>query len=241
MSYEKQRYSLKKIQKHCTEDNDAPVLFKVGTLGPHMVLPIAINNSPVVFSWILSTVWNLFPSKGDFSFWESKKSQASKSGPWPGGSGVGGLSHLGDLTFCQKTLSEMWCMRRRVVIKLPITLAVVSWITRIGSEEECSNLMQNWMQIHCSTHSVILNVMATQYTCSLNSIYHPHWLVQWSHHCSHMRIPVHSPWLSGYIDVAQTVLIILTVAGLFRDRPGIYVVEKNTHGKVLKKMPLAFK
>ena len=56
-----------------------------------------------------------------------------------------------------------------------------------------------------------------------------------------MRIPVHSPWLSGYIDVAQTVLIILTVAGLFRDRPGIYVVEKNTHGKVLKKMPLAFK
>ena len=29
------------------------------------------------------------------------------------------------------------------------------------------------MQIHCSTHSVILNVIATQYTCSLNSIYHP--------------------------------------------------------------------
>ena len=65
--------------------------------------------------------------------------------------------------------------------------------------------MQNLMQIHCSTCSVILNVMTTQYTCSLNGIYHPYWLVQWSHHCSHMHIPVHSPQLPGYTDVAQTV------------------------------------
>ena len=34
-----------------------------------------------------------------------------------------------------------------------------------------------------------------------------------------MRIPVHSPWLPGYIDVAQTVLVILTMGGLFPDRP----------------------
>ena len=33
-----------------------------------------------------------------------------------------------------------------------------------------------------------------------------------------MCIPVHSPWLPGYIDVAQLVLIILTIAGLFPDR-----------------------
>ena len=45
------------------------------------------------------------------------------------------------------------------------------------------------LQIHCSTYSVILNVTATQYTCSLNIIYCPHWLVQWSCHCSHMHIP----------------------------------------------------
>ena len=87
------------------------------------------------------------------------------------------------------------------------------------STEECSSLTQNLMQIHCSTHSVILNLAATQYTCSLNGVYHPHWLVQWSHHCSHMRIPVRSPWLPSYIDVLQTVLIILTMAGLFLDRP----------------------
>ena len=65
-------------------------------------------------------------------------------------------------------------------------------------------------------YSVILNAMATQYTCSLSGIYCPHWLVQWSHHCSHMHIPVHSPWLPGYIDVTQNILIILTMAGLFQ-------------------------
>ena len=37
-----------------------------------------------------------------------------------------------------------------------------------------------------------------------------------------MRIAVHSPWLLGYTDVVQTVLIILTMAALFPDRPCIY-------------------
>ena len=67
--------------------------------------------------------------------------------------------------------------------------------------------MQNLMQIHCSSHSVILNVTATQYTCSVNGIYCSHWLVQWSCHCSHMCIPVHSPWLPGSIDVMQTTIV----------------------------------
>ena len=64
-------------------------------------------------------------------------------------------------------------------------------------------------------YSVILNATATQYACSFNGIYRPHWLVQWSHHCSLMHIPVHSPWLSGYIKDMQTILIILRMAGLF--------------------------
>ena len=93
---------------------------------------------------------------------------------------------------------------------------------QIVSAEESSNLMQNLMQIRCSTPPVILNVKATQYTCSLNGVYHPHWLAQWSCHCSHMHIPVHSPWLPGYIGVLWTVLIILTVAGLFLDSPCIF-------------------
>ena len=101
--------------------------------------------------------------------------------------------------------------------QLPI--AVAFWINQIVSVEERSSLKQNLMQIHCSIHSVILNAMATQYTCSLNGVYHPHWLVQWSRHCSHMRIPVRSPWLTGYIDVTQTILVILTMARLFPERP----------------------
>ena len=92
------------------------------------------------------------------------------------------------------------------------------WIIQIISGEECSSLMQNLMRVCCSTHSVILNAMATQYTCLLN-VYCPHWLVWWSHHCLCMHIPVHSPWLPGYINVVQTILVILTMAVLFPDRP----------------------
>ena len=78
--------------------------------------------------------------------------------------------------------------------------AVVFWIIQTGSAEECSSLMHNLMQICCSTCLVILNVMATQYTCSLNSIC-PHGLEQWSCYCSHIHILVHSPWPPGYSDV----------------------------------------
>ena len=46
-----------------------------------------------------------------------------------------------------------------------------------------------------------------------------HWLVEWNHHCSYMCFLVHSLWLPDYIDVTQTVLVILTMAGLFLDRP----------------------
>ena len=38
-----------RYKKHCTWDNDSSVPFKVDTLGPHTVLPIAIS-CPVVFS-----------------------------------------------------------------------------------------------------------------------------------------------------------------------------------------------
>ena len=107
--------------------------------------------------------------------------------------------------------------------QLPIAAAF--WIIWIVSMEECSSLMQNLMPICCSICSVILNVMATQYTCSLSCVYHPHWLVQWSCHCSHMHIPVHSPWLPGYTDVMQTILVIL-MTGLFLDRLRCAICKK---------------
>ena len=122
------------------------------------------------------------------------------------------------------------CYDKAANHQLPIAAAF--WIIEIVSAKECSSLMQNLMQILCSTYSVILNVTAPQYTCSLNGIYRPHWLVQWSHHDSHMRTQVHSPWLPGYINVVQTVLVILTMAGLFLDRPHMLTIQLGSIGKI---------
>ena len=33
----------------------------------------------------------------------------------------------------------------------------------------------------------------------------------------HVRTPALSPWLPGYIDVVQTILVILTIVGIFPD------------------------
>ena len=101
---------------------------------------------------------------------------------------------------------------------------LIIWMVSV---EEGSSLMQNLMQVHCCLQSVILNVMATQYTCSLNGVCHPHWLVQWSSRYSCMHIPVHSPWLPGFIDVSQNVLIVLIMALIFPGRPHIQSAEKH--------------
>ena len=114
--------------------------------------------------------------------------------------------------------------------QLPIAVAL--WIILIVSVEESSSLMQNLIQIHCSTHSVILNETATQYTCSLNGIYHPHWLV--SCHCSCMSIPGHSPWLPGYINATYTVLILI-MAGLFPDRPHLSCIYIHSYTHIYER------
>ena len=96
----------------------------------------------------------------------------------------------------QDVVHEWACCDEAANHQSPIAAAF--WIIWIVSVEECSSWTQNLTQIHCSTRSVILNVTATQYTCSLNDVYQPHWLVQWSHHCSPMSIAVHFPWLLVY-------------------------------------------
>ena len=55
-----------------------------------------------------------------------------------------------------------------------LPIAAAFWIVWIIPTKECSSLAQNLMQVCCSTHSVILNVTTTQYTCSLKGIYCPH-------------------------------------------------------------------
>ena len=113
-------------------------------MGPHTVLLIAIS-WPIVFSWISSMVWNLFPFKGEFS---SGKWEVTVCEIWA----VRGLSHLGDGMFCQNTLHEQVCCHDEAANhRLPVAAAL--WIIQIVSEEECSSLMQNMMQIRCSTQS----------------------------------------------------------------------------------------
>ena len=51
-----------------------------------------------------------------------------------------------------------------------------------------------------------------------------------------MHTPVPSPWLPGYIHVAQSVLIILTMAGLFPDRLHMcYYFKKGKNATEMQK------
>ena len=122
---------------------------------------------PIIFSRISSTVWNLFPFKGDFSFGKSQKSQGAKSGLWQ--SWVTWVIWCFAKNSAWDMMHEWVCCRDEAANhQLPI--AVAFWITWIVSAEECSSLTQNLMQICSSTRSVTLIVTATQYTCSLNSV-----------------------------------------------------------------------
>ena len=44
-----------------------------------------------------------------------------------------------------------------------------------------------------------------------------------------MYIPVHSPWLPGYIDVMQTAFTVLIMAGLFLNRFENIYIYIHTH------------
>ena len=158
---------------HCTQDNDASVPFKVGTLGPHTVLPITIS-CPSYFpeSHQQSEVSSL--SKVTLVWGKARRHRAPnlecRGAESPGWFDVSLKNPAWDMMneqvrCCDEAASHQW------------PIAAAFWVIWRISMEQCSSLTQNWMQIRCSTCSVILNVTATQYTCSLNGVYHPHWLV----------------------------------------------------------------
>ena len=162
-------------------------------------------------------VWNLFPSKVILVLGKARNHRAPNLGCNKAES-----NHLGDLMFLKKPLQglESWAG------------ALLWWSCQSPVAHSCgllNHLNSFWGGMFklnakfdandCPTRTVILNVTTTQHTCSLNSIYSPHWLVQWGHHCSHMPIPIHSPWLPGYINVTQAILVILTMAEVFLGKP----------------------
>ena len=104
----------RRYKKHWTQDNDTSVPFKVGTLGPHTVLPIAI-------SWLIIFSWTHWQSEISFLSKVILVLGKARICRTPNLWRLSGVSHLGVLIFCQKTLQETWCMSRHVVLKLPIT------------------------------------------------------------------------------------------------------------------------
>jgi hypothetical protein len=69
-------------------------------------------------SCVIVASTNLLPFKGNFRRGKSQKSQEAKSGLWEGG-----LTDMGDVMFCQKSLDESCRMgRRTVVMKLICSL-----------------------------------------------------------------------------------------------------------------------
>ena len=71
-------------------------------------------------------------------------------------------------------MHEWACCCDEAAANHQLPIAAAFRINRIVSAEERSGLTQNLMQIRCCTCSVILNAMATQYTCSLSGVYHLH-------------------------------------------------------------------
>ena len=135
-------------KKHCTQDNDASASFKVGTLGPHTVLPIA-SSCPILFSWTSS--WSEISSLSKVIL-VLGKAKSHK----PPNLGCRGVESPGWFDVSQKTAWDMMheqvrCCDEAANHQLPVALAF--WITQILSTEECSSLVQNLMQTPCSTQS----------------------------------------------------------------------------------------
>ena len=162
-------------------------------------------------------VWNLFLSKVVL-VWGKARSHRAPNLDCRGAESPGWFDVLPKSSAQDLIHEQVCCHDEAASHQLPITAAF--WIIWIVSTQKHLNLTQNLVQIYCSTCSDILNAMATQHTCSLSGA---HWLVQWCRHYSHICIPVHSPWLPVYIHVRQTIFVMLIMAGLFLDRPLIYV------------------
>ena len=133
-----------RYKKHSTQDNDTSVPFKVGTSEPPTALLIAISH-PIIFSWVSSMIWNLFPFKRELSFGKSQKLQGTKSG-------LKGAESPGWFDVSPKKL----CTRHDAWVgtwlwwscqSLVAHTAAAFWIIQIVSTEECSSFVQNLMLI----------------------------------------------------------------------------------------------
>ena len=138
--------------------------------------------------------------------------------------GCRGLNHLEDLMFHKKQL----CTRCDVWVG-----ALPWWSCQSPVAHSCS-LLNHLNSFHGGNFKLNSKLDADLLLYSLSYFAYDghtvHMLIQWyplppltstvkSSLFTHMHIPVHSPWLPGYIGVTQTILVMSTMAGLFLDRP----------------------
>ena len=136
-----------KYKKHCNVSQWCLSPLQSRHLEPHTVVPVTIS-CPVIFSWISSRVWNLFPFKSDFSFGNR---QVAGHQIWA----MGGWVTWVICCFAKKAAWDVmheWARCSGEAGNHQLLIAVAFWILQIVSVEECSSLMQNLMQIHCSAH-----------------------------------------------------------------------------------------
>ena len=120
--------------------------------------------------------------------------------------GYRGLSHLGHLRFWQKNsgdvMHEQECCCDEVAHSCGHLNHLNSFcrgLLKLNAKFDVDLLLCSLSHFECE---------AMQYVFSLNGIYCPLWLIQWSHGCSCMWILVHSPWCptkrSHYINNGWT-------------------------------------
>ena len=131
-------------------------------LGTSHSSPVAIS-CPIIFCWISSTIWSLFSFKGDFNFGKSQKLQGAESGLY------------GDLVTW-----VIWCFTKKLCMSCDARIGIMSWWSCQSPVVHSYSLLNHLNSFHRTMfklnakfdadsllYSVILNVTATQYMCSL--------------------------------------------------------------------------
>ena len=124
----------------------------------------------------------------------------------------------------------IWYFTKKLCMRRDVCTGALSWWSCQSPVAHSCSLLNHLNSFRGRMFKINTKFDADSLLCSLNGVYHPHWLVQWSRHCPRTRIPVCSPWLPGYIDATQSVLVILILGVLFLDRTHqhVFLVVKLT-------------
>ena len=166
----------RRYKKHCTQDNDTSILFKVGILGPHTVLPASLATATRCSfcsgSWshrinfamtcfmprtclkILGTVFFGIPRSASSSCTVSHQSLLIAAGHIQHSQVFFIMRAFQNVDHFQQNLTILEAFVPHVICTALIALSLKAfWIIWIVSVEECSSLTQILIQIPCSTQS----------------------------------------------------------------------------------------